>query len=1339
MRKYIKILFTFLVGVLLVLGLTACGDSDQDKVDKAYEQLEIQFTSPDTMNSVTKDLILRTSVGEVSVEWASDKANIISTSGKVVRPAASAEDTRVKLTATLTLGKAEKIKEFMVNVIKEVDYFALLSGLDLGLQKDGNIYVTSESFTLPTTVGDQTIVWTSADQEVISNSGEVTRPKFGQADKIVTLVASVGGEQVSFLVKVLAQTEEAKEDILAQAKDALLIPGISNGVAQDVALPMTVGQKGVTVTWTSSNEAVLSGEGVVHQGEEDITVVLTATLHLEGYTGEPVTKEFTVIVLAMEQGKLLASLAEIKDLTANPKNTYVQIQGVTVVGITNDGFMIYDGETLVFVYDRGVRSEIVTQGAVIDIRGETNIYFGAVQLQNSSSAAKPIVVKPSNAAAKTITPTVVDNIETFLTGKPVEYNDTTMFVFEYIQLTAYVRVYSDDNYDTVLVDDPTYRLQTAANTPHDGKGFVVYYQSNQRDLKPYDNVKVTINAFFYAYRSDRKVFTILYTGGADDVVFGGTDAEKLDVIEAVARGRIEERYTANATIDLLTEFLGATITWTSSNDAMINPTTGAVTVPATGEETVTLTAVIQLPGLEPRTVNIPVKLGLPDVQSIADAKLVTSGQVRIKGVVTGYAANDTLAIQDATGGISLYIRNSSDEVKAALKAALGKTVDLLGTRGAYNGLLQVNPIEIVSVTDGTAVEPVDISALTFDEAGLLPHQGKVVNLSKVTVSAFNKDSYGNVSFTLTTDDAKVIKFKWDSRTPLDASVVTALEAVQNGDKLNFTDLILGWASNAPLLAPRNATTMAVPELTDQEAVDATEVLVTGLIKDQYAAPETVVLPTENQGVTIAWASDNEALFNPTTGVVTMPASGQVTVTLTVTLTKNAVNKTVTITTAIGTLPTSSIADAKLAAKDALVKVEGVLTAYVNNQSFTIEDATGAMLLYVTADQVATLEAALGKTVTVEGIKDTYRGNEQLKNITFTVGEVATMPAAVSLDTGALDGTTLLPHQSKFANINDVTVSGYSKAANGTVSFTLTRQDAATINFRWDYRVTNLPTEVAAKLNALQNGDIINIENANIGWFNDPQLLPTQTMVITDAVLTDAQKVALAKAALVTEWEGKSFVQQTAVALPATGEHGTTIAWAMDPADAIVDGMWKVVTANTPVVLTASVTSGSLTEDQALNVTILVEAPAPTSLATLAYTDTTTTTNMVAGNNAASVGLDATLFTVTSTERVNNPLHIGLNKSGQIRLYGSSDGGGNILTVEIAAGYKITGIKFTFGATIAPALIKAGATELHNGALTANGVLTFDALDTNIFSIQNIVTGGTTQIYLLSVEITYQTV
>ena len=78
--------------------------------------------------------------------------------------------------------------------------------------------------------------------------------------------------------------------------------------------------------------------------------------------------------------------------------------------------------------------------------------------------------------------------------------------------------------------------------------------------------------------------------------------------------------------------------------------------------------------------------------------------------------------------------------------------------------------------------------------------------------------------------------------------------------------------------------------------------------------------------------------------------------------------------------------------------------------------------------------------------------------------------------------------------------------------------------------------------------------------------------------------------------------------------------------------------------------------------------------TMAYTGTTTT-NMTGENDAALMGLDATAWSVIGDKGANSNLP-GLNKAGDLRLYGPSSDG-NTVTVESLSGETINSIHISF--------------------------------------------------------------
>ena len=134
--------------------------------------------------------------------------------------------------------------------------------------------------------------------------------------------------------------------------------------------------------------------------------------------------------------------------------------------------------------------------------------------------------------------------------------------------------------------------------------------------------------------------------------------------------------------------------------------------------------------------------------------------------------------------------------------------------------------------------------------------------------------------------------------------------------------------------------------------------------------------------------------------------------------------------------------------------------------------------------------------------------------------------------------------------------------------------------------------------------------------------------------------------------------------------------------------------------------------------------------TLQYT-TNSTTNMTGNNDAATVGLSATDWSVVATKggASNFP---GLNKAGQIRLYYHANGS-NYITVSSLVGATINSITVTYGESNYVAKVKVGSTEIEdtNKANTTGQY----AINSSSFIIENGYSANT-QVYILSIVINY---
>jgi hypothetical protein len=149
MRKGLYILHIF----LLSLTLIACEPSELDQLKEVLGDVSISYQTPDNNDSVTQDLELITTIGDVTISWSSSHPDIISSSGEVTRPN---NNTTVTLTATLTLGQATETLTFTLDVIAIEIVIDLLehalSNMDLLDSYTMNITFETDEDSYPVTV-----------------------------------------------------------------------------------------------------------------------------------------------------------------------------------------------------------------------------------------------------------------------------------------------------------------------------------------------------------------------------------------------------------------------------------------------------------------------------------------------------------------------------------------------------------------------------------------------------------------------------------------------------------------------------------------------------------------------------------------------------------------------------------------------------------------------------------------------------------------------------------------------------------------------------------------------------------------------------------------------------------------------------------------------------------------------------------------------------------------------------------------------------------------------------------------------------------------------------------
>ncbi len=1340
--------FTFMKGILMfavilltAFTLVACGNKDQTLVDEALDSVSLVFQSGDSATSVTKNLTLPTSVGDVQISWVSDFTAAISNSGVVTRQTL---DANVVLTATLTLGDATATKDFAVKVIAAVVVIDPVEALDaieltgdlLGYTISTGRYNTKGNIVLPTTSMTLTVTWSSSNPAVLSATGVVVRPAYLQADSTVILTATIGTQTKEYIVTVLAITEKPAALILQEAKDVLLLPGVGDGVAADLALPATVGTEGVTVTWTSGNTDLITDAGVVTRPlDGNQTVILTATLH---YGTATVTKEFEVIVLTFAPYTEVADIAAaLAAYTAAGTNVYVQIPDLTVVGLFTTGYMVYDGTTIMQVYKTPTAEVVV--GAVFTIRAEITNYYGSMELLGSANM--PLVLFPSEATAEVLAPTVfTGSITEYIASLPA-YPLVGTLTYQYVQLTAQVQV--DDplgNYETFLVD--TNFTGTDINSSGTGafimNALMVYYPGNIAAVRAYSGLDVTLNVFLFAQRTNNKIYTVIFTGVEDDInVVPLTDTELVDFAKTTVESTFKSEYVLPTTITLPALIEGVAVTYASDN-VLFDAATGALTMPATGQEDVTVTATLTKGDVTAEQ-TVTFKAGDKPVQTVAEAILVETGElVHVVGVITASQYYRTFFIQDATGGMAIY--TSSATFIAFLTENYGKEVDIVGTRAAYNGLNQISSVVINSlVGDATMPTAVNVDAAGLDSAALLEYQGQLVEFTGLAVTARVTDSYGNVTITLyDASSNKQVTMKWDSRVALSTEAAALLATIAVND---VVDVItpLAW-SNGPYLYFTSSTAVTEVVLTDAERVDLAKAAVIGYFAAEYNVATTLAPKTSLFGATIVYDTASE-YFNVTTGAVTIPTIGRETVTVTATITLGTATDTATIEFIVGV----QLITALYTTADAtIVTVQGVVVAAEYYNTFFIQDSSGAVAVY-TSSADYTLLLVVGNLIEVTGELDFYSGLVEVKPSSITVLATGqTLPDVLDIESYNLVG--LLDVQGQNVSLMELVVTDVYVDNYGNITLTfLDVSSDVSVPMKWDSRQT-LTTEALAQINAVALGDVVDLVTS-LGWKNGPYLYYTNTSIIT-VVATPSAAALLAVDQAFADVDADEITvvatatEATTIVLPVVGTNGSTIVWTSSN-DALINPSTGAVvlpeTGQVVVTLTATVTLNAAEKVVTFDVTVGIS-----SVLTDTAEYTGATTNMVlAVNNAAVVNLDPALFTVTPLQGTASAV-VGLNSAGQIRIYGNrTTGDGNTLTISVAAGYTITGLVFTFGAStnLPSATLALGSTDVSLVAADLTSTTqTYSDLDIQLFSLHNTQLNPTgssnAQIYVLSIEISY---
>lgn len=417
-------------------------------------------------------------------------------------------------------------------------------------------------------------------------------------------------------------------------------------------------------------------------------------------------------------------------------------------------------------------------------------------------------------------------------------------------------------------------------------------------------------------------------------------------------------------------------------------------------------------------------------------------------------------------------------------------------------------------------------------------------------------------------------------------------------------------------------------------------------------------------------------------------------------------------------PAKTIAEFKAADKNTEYKVTGIVTNMDGKAIFIQEMGGDALYLYDFGKHAEGV--AVGKKVTYRG-KLSEKGLLQMSNPTLVKVEDAAADEKIAAT--VLDETKykalVANDAAKLVTINDLVYQDGSIAVKTNINFKL-GETKVVVRFEANGDSAN----IIAALKNIKAGDKISLENVNLSWFEGPQTIISLTASIKLPTLTTAEKIARVKA----ELEGNPIVIKKAgegVTLPTYD--GVTITWSLEEgatACTLTEDKLGVIAATLPEADVELKAIARFTIDETAGtaeVSVTVKMAANYLTATASYAGSTT--NMTGGNDAATIGLDATIFSAVSTKTGDN--HVGLNKAGEIRLYSKKS---STLTITIAEGYEIVSITVN-GVAASNMEVKAG-----EKVVAANGT-SYD-ISGKVFSIAN---SSNSTIKIKSIEITYKAV
>ena len=1059
----------------------------------------------------------------------------------------------------------------------------------------------------------------------------------------------------------------------------------------------------------------------------DVTFKVSQQYTYEKEDGEEATatysasKKVSFTILAESSPLFEGTIAELKEealrnYTAAIKYP-VNFNGtVTAVHYREGQFQVADNTGGLFVYSI---VDGIQVGDYVNVQGNITQYYGILQVGSDinvtrlGTAAEP--VQPIQMTLEEIAGLVPDAVV------------GNAFGGQYIEAEGYFRYYADKdgqmNYHLVDVKGNQVQIYYKSHTAWEEKNVL------DNHLGKY--VKMRFN--IYTYYSSKQLWQVSFNLSDETFVEISepvvTDEEKAGFAKDALTEQLAKKYIYTETVTLPAEDANFDAVYSyvvkEGDEDKMEIANGKLTFSEVSELTTATLVVTITVGEYTTTEEIPVEIAPIEPMTIAEvvAKPVNSDIV-VAGRVTGvWSSYYNFYITDDAGDIILIYGNTTE-------VEIGDRVVIKGKREVYQNCPQVGTWTLLSRTPGEHELPEVDGTITVAELAALTNTTSAPFNQYLQVFAKRE---GNNLVDVNDSSVKITVYADTAKLPAEGTIGT------------FNIYFYGFSSSSVprivyLGLPGEYT---APELTDEEKVAADKAVLEALSGD-YVAGATLTLPTLGvNGSTITWVADPVDLIDEN-GVLGAGLTANATLTLTATLTAGeATDEAVITINILAQVEYGTVEEARAAATDEEVKVKGVVTSIIGNNVF-IQDETAGIYLYLGSNTDYADLLVIGNEVGVIGTKAVYSKLQQISGLSH-VEVLGTKPVPEPVEFESIDSAAILALEGQLVTVKNVTI--HTIPTIGTSGYTVKVTDGTNIlEVRVDTYIADFAA-VKAHFQAMIVGQPVTLVNVPVGRFNNnAQVMLSKVEQIVVAELSDAEKLAADVNALDTNLGFKTAIFD----LPTEGLMGSTITWTVKSGTAvvIVDNVVTEVIRpgvdgeDAVVVLEATFTLGE-EEPVTVEVTVTIakEAEAGGDPVTVTAAYSGDSTNMTDDNNASTIGLDSTLFTVLSVKG-GQTNHIGLNKDGQIRLYGHKDSGnGSTLQISILEGYKITSVVFEFGASTnnATGELKLGSETID---LSANDVKsttkTYTDLDITSFSLQNthMTSGDVGQVWILSIQITY---